>query len=59
MRLRKSNERENSRNITELGTTKKDKRMKLIMILWILLILAVLYFLINDFKKKIMNKEKE
>ena len=33
--------------------------MKLIMILWILLILAVLYFLINDFKKKIMNKEKE
>lgn len=33
--------------------------MKLIMILWILLILAVLYFLINDFKKKITNKEKE
>ena len=33
--------------------------MKLIMIIWILLILAVLYFLINDFKKKIMNKEKE
>ena len=33
--------------------------MKLIMIIWILLILAVLYFLNNDFKKKIMNKEKE
>lgn len=33
--------------------------MKLIMILWILLILAVLYFLFNDFKKKIMNKEEE
>ena len=31
--------------------------MKLIMILWILLILAVLYFLFQDFKKKITNKD--
>ena len=33
--------------------------MKLIMIVWILLILAVLYFLFQDFKKKILDKGKE
>ena len=39
------------------NTKVEESIMKLIMIVWILIILAVLYFLINDLKEKIMNKE--
>ena len=39
------------------NTKVEESVMKLIMIVWILIILAVLYFLINDLKEKIMNKE--
>ena len=41
------------------NTKVEESVMKLIMIIWIVIVLAVLYFLINDFKEKILNRENE